>query len=398
MSLVKPLAAAINKSTASSLTGLIGTDSGTSEVVPTPVNLIPEVDFTQWKQSGVYGMTEVTKDSFTNKATSSVAFDIGAEAGETYLVSFTMDRGAGALRVYISEEGTITNNDDVHDVTTGQTSIEVVASGPWFTFRASVGNTTTTVSDLKVYKKIEVPTVDVDAQIQSLISSLKSAGDLGLFYAPQPTVLGQQALFQDSTGSVPVTADGDPVGMLVDLSGAGNHAVQSTSAARPEYSGLFYAGAGQFLETGMPVDTTTYGDGFLWCFWIKWDSLESNTGSNGGVYQAPRLYVQMNGGGTMRVAVGDNLSPLVNGIEVSTWTHIAVAFNGSLVSAYKDGVLDTTMGASFTGDTVETFKIGQGFGLDREMNGSIGSQFLLAGLPSNYQDLIEEHIRLGTLA
>lgn len=122
---------------------------------PPAENLVPVLDFTQWTQSGFYGMSSVTESSFTNEATAGIALNIGAVAGDTYRVSFTMDRGPGALRVYISEEGTITTNNDVHDVTPGETSIDVVASGPWFVFRASVGNTTTTIRDLTVYKKTE---------------------------------------------------------------------------------------------------------------------------------------------------------------------------------------------------------------------------------------------------
>jgi hypothetical protein len=43
------------------------------------------------------------------------------------------------------------------------------------------------------------------------------------------------SLFQDSAGTVPVTADGDPVGKMLDLSGNGNHATQSVSGSRPVY-------------------------------------------------------------------------------------------------------------------------------------------------------------------
>jgi hypothetical protein len=42
-------------------------------------------------------------------------------------------------------------------------------------------------------------------------------------------------MFQDSAGTIPVTADGDPVGKILDNSGNGNHATQSTSSARPLY-------------------------------------------------------------------------------------------------------------------------------------------------------------------
>ena len=42
-------------------------------------------------------------------------------------------------------------------------------------------------------------------------------------------------LFQDSAGTTPVTAHGDPVGRMLDKSGNGNHLTQATAAARPLY-------------------------------------------------------------------------------------------------------------------------------------------------------------------
>ena len=43
----------------------------------------------------------------------------------------------------------------------------------------------------------------------------------------------RSTLFQDSAGTTPVTALGDPVGRWIDKSGRGNHFVQTTSGARP---------------------------------------------------------------------------------------------------------------------------------------------------------------------
>jgi len=71
--------------------------------------------------------------------------------------------------------------------------------------------------------------------LQALINSLFSAGEQGAFYVPMPVVNGAQALFQDSAGTVPVTADGDPVGRMLDQSGNGNHAIQTVSGSRPVY-------------------------------------------------------------------------------------------------------------------------------------------------------------------
>jgi len=67
--------------------------------------------------------------------------------------------------------------------------------------------------------------------------SLFSNGEQGAFYLPEP-----ENLFQDAAGTTPVTADGDPVGLMLDKSGNGNHASQSVAARRPIYPGLAYDG------------------------------------------------------------------------------------------------------------------------------------------------------------
>lgn len=56
-------------------------------------------------------------------------------------------------------------------------------------------------------------------------------GEEGAWYDPSDL----STLYQDSAGTTTVTADGDPVGRMEDKSGNGNHATQSTSAARPVY-------------------------------------------------------------------------------------------------------------------------------------------------------------------
>jgi len=71
--------------------------------------------------------------------------------------------------------------------------------------------------------------------LSNLITSLFGANEQGAFYIPRPTVNGAQALFQDAAGTVPVTADGDPVGRMLDRSGNGNHATQTVSGRRPVY-------------------------------------------------------------------------------------------------------------------------------------------------------------------
>ena len=72
--------------------------------------------------------------------------------------------------------------------------------------------------------------------LRALIRTLFGNGEQGAFYIPMPVVNGAQALFQDSAGTVPVTADGDPDGLMIDQSPNSNNAAQSVSAERPAYT------------------------------------------------------------------------------------------------------------------------------------------------------------------
>lgn len=62
-------------------------------------------------------------------------------------------------------------------------------------------------------------------QIQKLFAN----GEQGFFY--DPSDMG--TMFQDSAGTIPVTAAGQPVGLIRDKSGRNNHAFQTNSALRP---------------------------------------------------------------------------------------------------------------------------------------------------------------------
>jgi len=61
--------------------------------------------------------------------------------------------------------------------------------------------------------------------------SLFASGEQGAWYDPSDL----STMFQDSAGTTPVTADGQPVGKILDKSGRGNHASQATAASRPLY-------------------------------------------------------------------------------------------------------------------------------------------------------------------
>ena len=82
-------------------------------------------------------------------------------------------------------------------------------------------------------------------------STLFASGEQGAWYDPSD----MSTLFQDSAGTTPVTASGQPVGLMLDKSGRGNHATQATAASRPTYTvsgGLSYLafdGVDDFMVT-----------------------------------------------------------------------------------------------------------------------------------------------------
>ena len=70
-------------------------------------------------------------------------------------------------------------------------------------------------------------------------------------------------LFQDAAGTSPVVAFGDPIGMAADLSGNGNHLLQTTVPDRPTYTvdGALHDGVDDFLFSGNPADWIFLHDG-----------------------------------------------------------------------------------------------------------------------------------------
>lgn len=75
------------------------------------------------------------------------------------------------------------------------------------------------------------------------ILKLFSNNEQGFFYDPNDL----STMYQDAVGTIPVTSVGQPVGLIRDKSGRGNHAFQTTSASRPilrknAATGAYYLG------------------------------------------------------------------------------------------------------------------------------------------------------------
>ena len=65
--------------------------------------------------------------------------------------------------------------------------------------------------------------------LASIIKSLFANNEQGFAYDPNDLT----TLYQDAAGTIPVTAAGQPVGLMKDKSGRNNHAYQTVSASRP---------------------------------------------------------------------------------------------------------------------------------------------------------------------
>jgi hypothetical protein len=94
-------------------------------------------------------------------------------------------------------------------------------------------------------------------------ATLFASGEQGAWYDPSDF----STLFQDTAGTVPVTAVGQSVARINDKSGRGNHATQATTAARPlleqDAGGRYYLkgdGVDDFMSTSGAI---TFSNGGL---------------------------------------------------------------------------------------------------------------------------------------
>ncbi|QPC43483.1 hypothetical protein HW532_12730 [Kaustia mangrovi] len=119
-------------------------------------------------------------------------------------------------------------------------------------------------------------------------------------------------LFQDAAGTTPVTQDGDPVGLMLDKSGAGNHASQPTAGDRPTFreSGglrrIEHGGTGQHFDLPNHVGVSGADNRALYFA----GSADAASGSNIGVYfnlgpgnTGERWSLVVNGSNNLRIAI-----------------------------------------------------------------------------------------------
>ena len=118
-------------------------------------------------------------------------------------------------------------------------------------------------------------------------SSLFANGEQGAWYDPSDL----SSLSQDAAGTVPVTAAEQPVGRILDKSGRGNHASQSTDIKRPILSARKNLLVN--TETLATQSVTTQAVGYVLSFYGTGSVARSgtSTGTLSGTGANDRVYV-----------------------------------------------------------------------------------------------------------
>lgn len=86
------------------------------------------------------------------------------------------------------------------------------------------------------------------------VASLFAAGEVGLWFDTTDIT----TLYQDTAGTIPITATGQTVALMKDKSGRNNHATQPTAAQRPTYGVIPYGGIRNFANGSGAVGDVTY--------------------------------------------------------------------------------------------------------------------------------------------
>jgi len=162
-------------------------------------------------------------------------------------------------------------------------------------------------------------------------ADLFASGEDGAWYDPSDL----STLFQDAAGTTPVTSDSDPVRLMLDKSGNGNHAVAPNDDARPRYK--------------------TAGG----LHWLEFDGVDDVIGVNSPSVNITPTHDVMVGGRILSLSVGQNAAffsyaELDSSAPNSTSSQVGLA-------AYNDG---GTIRTRLRYPGIDTFNVGAILTLD----------------------------------
>ena len=202
-------------------------------------------------------------------------------------------------------------------------------------------------------------------------ASLFAGGTEGAWYDPSDL----STLFQDSAGTTPVTASGQPVGLMLDKSGNGNHATQAISAKRPIYTEgiglawLAFDGVGDFMAvadvSGMRQSIMTFFIGVdpLSLFASREDWFASGNSSS----YASNNYIFGNSSSAFQTFGRTPASKVFQGsMTANTKVIVSARSDGTNINSRINGVAQTT--AALTLGTNDT----SGFTLGASKDGVVG--------------------------
>ena len=258
------------------------------------------------------------------------------------------------------------------------------------------------------YKPSEISDADAAAlatggfEVAFAPDELFANGEQGAWYDPSDLT----TLFQDAAGTIPVTADGDPVGLILDKSGNDNHAVQSTTSAKITYrtDGTLHWLEGDGVDDHLVTDMV----GFTSDLYI---ASAASLSSGGGTFGGPWRFLRSGGdpssvtdnfleeysqrGSMVRRAIyarypaqielhDTNDRPAAGVPHVSWLNHSAGSLRVGIADATQDAYVDKSAPAVGNGDAVlSLFRGYQGDFLQGKMYGFI---WVSGGIESGEQE------------
>lgn len=165
------------------------------------------------------------------------------------------------------------------------------------------------------------------------VSAFFGSGEQGIIY----DLSVMASLFQDSAGTVPVTAADQPVGKILDLSGNGNHATQPTAGKLPllKTDGTYWWLEGDSIDDCMITGNIDFtGTDKITVF----AGVNKIGSADGVIYELGPAWWSINGGLALRQSGGDLISAshgdaaAVNGHEAT----YAASLGFSVVTSTHD--------------------------------------------------------------